>query len=223
MNTYPVLSAVVRRPLSLVLLWVWVLLVAAILLMGCSRVAPVVKIGLVGPFEGENRAIGYDAIYSARLAIRQANENGGVGGYRVALVALDDFGEPEIAAENAEALVIDPSVMAVLGHWLPETTRAADPIYKQAGLPFIAAGDPPFGPVSPALLSDDFRQAYAEVTPFDETAGPFAGSTYDALNLVLAAMAESAMRYGSIDRPGLDKALEQLKYEGLTGTVYQNN
>ena len=71
------------------------------LLSACNSVDPVVKIGLVAPFEGENRAIGYDAIYSARLAVREINAAGGIGGHRVALVALDDSSDTGLAQENA--------------------------------------------------------------------------------------------------------------------------
>ena len=53
-----------------------------LLLLGCASVRPVIKIGLVAPFEGRDRAIGYDAVYAARLAVRQANaqvtQHGGV-------------------------------------------------------------------------------------------------------------------------------------------------
>ena len=65
------------------------LLALALLAAGCASVDPVVKIGLVAPFEGRQRAVGYDAIYSARLAVREINAAGGVGGHRVVLVALD--------------------------------------------------------------------------------------------------------------------------------------
>ena len=82
---------------------VWLLFI--FLLSGCASVDPVVKIGLVAPFEGQNRAVGYDVIYSARLAVREINEAGGIGGYRVALVALDDSSDPTLAAQTAHALV----------------------------------------------------------------------------------------------------------------------
>ena len=77
-----------------------IFLVSVFLLSGCASVQPVVKVGLVGPFEGANRAVGYDVIYSARLAVREINEAGGIGGYRVALVALDDSGDPQLAQEG---------------------------------------------------------------------------------------------------------------------------
>ena len=187
----------------------------------CARVAPVVEIGLVAPFEGRHRPVGYDVIYSARLAIREANAAGGIGDYRVALVALDDFGDPEIASETAASLVIDPGVVAVVGHWLPETTTAAEPIYRAGNVPLVAAGREPLGAVDPASLPDDFLKAYADVTPFDEVAGPHARSGYDSINLILAAMAMAWQREGTIDRAGVASALSELTYEGLSGTVFQ--
>ncbi|MEW5989660.1 MAG: ABC transporter substrate-binding protein, partial [Chloroflexota bacterium] len=112
-----------------------------VLLTACGRTAPVVKIGLVGPFEGRYRPVGYDVIYSARLAIRESNLAGGIGPYRVALVALDDGGDAELAQATAASLVIDPAVVAVIGHWRPETTTAAAPVYQVAGLPFISTNE----------------------------------------------------------------------------------
>jgi ABC-type branched-subunit amino acid transport system substrate-binding protein len=188
---------------------------------GCASVAPVIKIGLVAPFEGRHRSVGYDVIYSARLAIREANASGGIGAYRVSLVALDDFGDSEIAPDTAASLVIDPGVVAAVGHWLPETTDAAETIYRASDLPFVAAGKTPLGAVDPASLPDDFRQAYAAVTPFDEEAGPYAQSGYDSINLILAAMAVAWQKNGTIDRQGVASALSELTYEGLTGPVSQ--
>ncbi|MCI0397820.1 MAG: ABC transporter substrate-binding protein [Chloroflexi bacterium] len=200
----------------------WGLLLAAFLLSGCGSVEPVVKIGLVAPFEGQHRPVGYDVIYSVRLAVRQVNGAGGVGRYRVGLVALDDSGDPELAADVATALAIDPAVMVVVGHWLTETTAAAGPVYTAAGLPFIATAGPPFGQVEPSLLPADFRQAYAGVTPFEETAGPYAGPAYDAINLALAALATAAGREEVIDRETVASVLPDLVYEGITGKVYSD-
>lgn len=190
-------------------------------LAGCAGVDPVVKIGLVGPFEGRRRALGYDVIYSARLAVREMNQAGGVAGYRVGLVSLDDSGDPELAAETAASLALDPAVVAVVGHWLPPTTAAATPVYAAAGLPFIAAGQKPFVAVAPDALPADFRAAYEAVTPFDETAGPYAAPAYDAFMLLRRALEEAKETAGTIDRQSVAKALSGLEYEGLTGVVYQ--
>ena len=197
--------------------WIMLALCCWSLINSCASVGPVVKIGIVGPFEGRNREIGYDVIYSARLAIREINESGGIGRYRVALVALDDFGDPEMARQTASAMVIDPGVVAVIGHWLPETTESAFPVYQRAKLPFVAAGNDDFGPSDPSLLPMEFQRAYAEVTPFDEAAGPYAGGAYDAIGLVLEAIESAAEIDGVINRDSVGRALNDRSYEGLTG------
>ena len=195
------------------------LVVAACFVSGCRQTPPVVKIGLVAPFEGRYRAVGYDAIYAARLGIREVNAGGGIGAYRVALVALDDSGEPDLAQQAAASLVVDSAVVAVIGHWRAETTEAALPLYRQANLPLVATGQAPFVAVAPATLPDAFRDAYAEVTPFDEKAGAYAGATYDALYLVLNAL-EVAEMEGEVSRRGVEAALDGLQYEGMTGRVF---
>lgn len=194
-------------------------LVAA-LLAACASVDPVVKIGLVAPFEGRHRAIGYDAIYAARLAIREANAGGGIGSYRVALVALDDGGDPALAAQTAAALAVDAGVVAVVGHYLPGTTAAAAEVYARHGLPLLAAGVPPLA-ASDATLPDGFVAAYEDVSPFDETPGPFAGPTYDAFGLLWAALAQAEETGGQLTRASVQEALGGLEYRGVTGTVYQ--
>jgi branched-chain amino acid transport system substrate-binding protein len=188
--------------------------------VGCMGVDPVIKIGLVGPFVGENRDIGYDVIYSARLAVREINNNGGIDNHRVALVALDDFGDPEMAKKNAEALVADNGVVAVIGHWLPETTEIAAKVYKVNNLPFVSAGSEPFGSTDPSSLPNEFRESYQEVTPFDEVAGPFSGAGYDAAQLLFSAMALAVDESGVIDRLSVLAALDGLTEQGITGPVY---
>jgi len=197
------------------------LALAAALLAGCASVGPVVKIGLVAPFEGRDRAVGYDAIYAARLAVREVNARGGIDGTRVALVALDDRGDPALATQTAAALVVDPGVVAVVGHYLPATTAAATDIYAKAGLPLLVAGVPPFAAADPAALPPDFVAAYEAVTPFDETPGPYAGPTYDAFGLLWAALAQAKESGGELSRASIQQALRGLEYQGVTGTVYQ--
>ncbi|MCD4738967.1 MAG: ABC transporter substrate-binding protein, partial [Anaerolineae bacterium] len=99
-----------------------------------------VKIGLVAPFEGRYRYISYDAIYAARLAVREINAQGGVGGHYLELVAYDDRGSPELARVAARNLAVDPAVVAVIGHYRQESTAAAQELYIAAQLPLLAVG-----------------------------------------------------------------------------------
>lgn len=197
------------------------LLCLALALAGCRRVDPVIKIGLVAPFEGGQRAVGYDVIYSARLAVRQANQGEGLNGYRVGLVALDDGGDAELARQAAASLAADPAVVAVIGHWGPATTAAAAPVYAAAGLPFLDSRQERFAPVDPAGLSRDFRDAYAAVTPFDEQAGPYAGPAYEGAGLLLEAVAQVTAAGEVPDRANLMAALENLADRGITRDTIQ--
>jgi len=187
---------------------------------GCNSVSPVVKIGLVGPFEGKHRDIGYDVIYSERMAVREVNRRGGIGDYRLALVALDDFGDPSSAKGMAASLAADEAVMVVIGHWLPETSQLATLVYKEQGLPIILAGEAPFGPNDPTSLPPGFTAAYSEITPFDEVAGPYAAAGYDALYLAVSALDLVQQQDGIISRERVGEVLDGLVYDGITGPVY---
>ena len=212
--------SVIRIPFFLLPITVYGLLIT-VFLTACASVQPVVKIGLVAPFEGAQRELGYDAIYAARLAVREINEAGGIGGYRVALVALDDRGDVALAEDTAVSLTVGPDVVAVSGHGLAETTAVAQPIYAAADLPLLPLGNSPFTPQDPALLPTEFHTAYNAVTPFDETAGPYAAATYDAMQLLFQAMVAGEDATGIIDRDSVTNSLAALKYDGLVGTVYQ--
>ena len=110
-----------------------------IVLAACAPSArPAVKIGLVAPFVGRYREIGEEVVYAVRLAVREANEAGGVHGYSIELMAYDDEGDPELAAEQARKLAIDPQVVGAVGHWLDATTLAAAPVYAASGITLLA-------------------------------------------------------------------------------------
>ena len=115
-----------------------------VLLVACSlpgSVKPTVKIGLSAPFEGLHRDLGYEALHAVRLAVRQRNDAGGLGGrYLVELVALNDFNEAEEAVVQARKMAVDPGVMGVLGGWSPVAAQAAVPEYKRLGLAFLSHG-----------------------------------------------------------------------------------
>ncbi len=115
------------------------LLAGSLLLGGCLPPAQprVIKIALVAPFEGRDRAIGYDAIYGARLAVQEFNAAGGI---QLELVSYDDRGEVELAQTLARDVSADPEVMAVIGNFRPATTEAAAPIYAEAGVALVSVG-----------------------------------------------------------------------------------
>ncbi len=118
--------------------------------LGIRGTRPIVKIGLVAPFEGRYRSLGYEALYAARWAVRQRNEAGGVAGYMVELVALDDGDDPDSSALQASNFAVDRDVMGVVGPFSSAAVLATVPRYHELGLAMVTPATCP----SPAALMD---------------------------------------------------------------------
>ena len=108
-------------------------LLVAIVVAGCQRQSPVVKIGFAAPLTGDQAPTGQDMLNGAKLAVEQAAARGEIlPGYRLELVALDDQRNPTQAVSVAKKLVSDPDVVAVVGHLNSSCTMPASAIYHQA-------------------------------------------------------------------------------------------
>ncbi|NOZ27729.1 MAG: ABC transporter substrate-binding protein [Chloroflexi bacterium] len=155
------------------------LVLISLLLAGCTlprSTPPIIKIGMIAPFEGLYRPRGYAALYAVKLALRERNAAGGVAGYGVMLVALNDDGDPEEAALQARKLAVDPDVMGVIGPFSRTTAAAAAPLLAEAGLAWIAPVSVPDGVVQAypnafRLFASDQALAEALVTWARETPG----------------------------------------------------
>jgi ABC-type branched-subunit amino acid transport system substrate-binding protein len=121
-----------------------ILLLSAIcyLLSACAMpgdAAPIVKIGVIAPFEGAGRPLGYAVLPAIKAAAAEANAGGALGQYKVLVVAFNDDLHGPAAAAQAQALAQDPEVLAVVGPWTAETAAAAAPILAEAGIPVLVA------------------------------------------------------------------------------------
>jgi ABC-type branched-subunit amino acid transport system substrate-binding protein len=114
------------------------------LLSACAMpgdAAPVVKIGVIAPFEGAGRPLGYAVLPAIKAAVDEANASGELGRHQVLVVAFNDDLHGPTAAAQAKALALDPEVLAVVGPWTTETAAAAAPILAEAGLLALSATD----------------------------------------------------------------------------------
>lgn len=136
--------------------WLCALLLLAV--GGCAvpgGTKPIVKVGLVAPFEGLYRPLGYEVLYAVKLAIRERNASGGVAGYMVELVALNDDNEPATAAQRAREMIVDPDVVGVVGHFSGPTTLAALEEYRRAGLALVTSAA-----AANAMTDDGYPNVY---------------------------------------------------------------
>ena len=131
---------------------------------------PMVKIGLAAPFEGLDRPLGYEALAGVKLALAERNAVGGVGGYQVDLVALNDFGEPNEARLQAKEFAADPAVLGVITGWTGETAQLVLPTYGQLGLavavPWSVFPDLADRESGVVLVAADAQQAFGVLTDF---------------------------------------------------------
>lgn len=102
----------------------------------CSTL-PVIKVGLVAPFEGRYRSLGYEVLPAVKQAVRERNAAGGVAGYMVELVALNDGSDPESRRFLASKFAVDERVMGVVGPFSEDSLYQAAPAYQELDLPLI--------------------------------------------------------------------------------------
>ena len=95
---------------------------------------------------------------------------GGVGGYMVELVALNDSDQPLEAAAQALEFAADPAVLGVITGWRQAVAAAALPAYRQAGVAVVVPWtvpadlvDPSHGVVLLAADSDRVVRAAADL------------------------------------------------------------
>mgnify|MGYP005842888133 FL=1 len=135
-----------RRPAPTLARWLTALILCGMLpavLTSCyagSVWKGSVKIGLVVPFYGYDSGSANAAYYGTKLALQERNENGGIGGRWVELVALDDQNSHDVAARRAREIALDPGVLGAIGHLSSDSALGAAPVYREAGLGAISLG-----------------------------------------------------------------------------------
>lgn len=98
------------------------------------------KIGLAAPLTGASAQDGESIKKGAELAIKLANEAGGIDGKKLALAAEDDKGDPKEATTVANKLASNKSILAVVGHFNSSATLAGAPVYNKSKVVEISPG-----------------------------------------------------------------------------------
>ena len=149
----------------------------AVGLLGSSMFAPAIlrsahaedktlAIGMTFPLTG-TLALQAGQVRDAVLyAIAEANEKGGVGGYKFRDLSFDDASpttgqyDPALAATNARKLLQDSAVIAAVGPLNSGSAKAASPIYSQGGMATISGSA-----TNPDLTDPKFAQLYHPASP----------------------------------------------------------
>lgn len=87
---------------------------------------------------GPARALGIGMRLGLRAAFSEVNRKGGVHGRLLQLESLDDRYEPEAAIANTRTLIEQNNVFALIGAVGTPTSKSAQPVATEAGIPYIA-------------------------------------------------------------------------------------
>jgi branched-chain amino acid transport system substrate-binding protein len=138
-------------------------LAAASAIGGRARAADakVIRIGINMPFTG-SEAEGANLVKDgAVMAMDEINAKGGVGGYKLEAILLDDGTstsggyDPAQAATNARKMVTDPTVLAAIGPYNSGSGKAMSPILSAASLAIVTPSS-----TNPDLTDPKFAQIY---------------------------------------------------------------
>ena len=98
-----------------------------------------VKIGFNVPLTGFAAADGKSALNGAKLAVKQANQAGGINGKMIQLVIYDDQASPKQAVPISNKLIEKDKVVAAISGSYSGATRAAAGVFQSAEIPYISA------------------------------------------------------------------------------------
>jgi branched-chain amino acid transport system substrate-binding protein len=123
-------------------------------------------IGYAGPLTGSQAAVGIDLWRGAEMAALHYNQQGGVLGYKLVILPMDDQADGEVAQGVAQELV-SQRVTAVVGHYSSGATMPASSIYAAAGILQVTTMAS-----NPAISQQGFS-TFFRVCPVDSVQGPF--------------------------------------------------
>ncbi len=86
---------------------------------------------------GSNLNVAQEILRGVAQAQDEVNRHGGINGFLLRVVIVNDENDPEIARKIAAELVKNSQILGVVGHNASSASLAAAPVYQQAGLVMI--------------------------------------------------------------------------------------
>ena len=108
---------------------------------GSSGSGPI-KIAVVDAQSGQDSSLGHWEYDGVKLAVRQANAHGGIGGRKIVLTLFDDQGDPTVTTDIAHKIA-SAGYVAVFGAAESADSIAMAPVLQRAKIPAITSGQSP--------------------------------------------------------------------------------
>lgn len=174
--------------------------------------------GQSAAFKGPAAALGLGMRQGILAAFEEANAAGGVNGRKLELVSYNDGYEPNKAIENTKRLIQEDKVFALIGEVGTPTSKAAQPIATDAGVPFI-------GPFTGAeFLRNPYKRTVVNVRAsyYQETEAMVERLVAD-LGVTRIAILYQDDSYGRAGLAGVELALDKRGMELVAQGTYKRN
>jgi branched-chain amino acid transport system substrate-binding protein len=183
------------------------------------------KLGVTLPLSGGSAADGQPTMKGAQLAVDQANEAGGIGGYMLELLPLDHavngkYNEQQ-GAQDMQTFAGDAAVFGVVGPYNSAVAKVQIPISNEAGLVQCSPANTNESLTKPEFGALDYRKSFPErinyirVAATDDIQGPaMATYAFDKMGLKNLLIVDDVTTFGKGVADNFQK-----KWEELGGTV----
>jgi len=192
---------------------------------GAAGAKGTLKVGVTLPLSGGAAADGQPTLKGAQLAVDQANEKGGIGGYKLEILPLDHavngkYNEQQ-GAQDMQTLVGDAAVIGVMGPYNSAVAKVEIPISNDAGLLQCSPANTNEALTKPEFGALDYRKNfpdrinYIRVAATDDIQGPaMAVYAFNTLHLKNLLIVDDVTTFGKGVADNFQK-----KWEDLGGTV----
>lgn len=119
-----------------------ILMILVIFLSGCSNknqqiAKDEIVIASANPMTGNFSDSGQMKVKAIQLAFDEVNRAGGINGKQLKLVVGDDASSPKESHKLATKMAVDPTILAVIGHWNSANMIETRNVYNGAGIPVL--------------------------------------------------------------------------------------
>ncbi len=163
-------------------------------------------------------ALGLGMRQGLQAAFNEVNEQGGVHGRRIELLSLNDGYEPDRAIANTRQLIEKDKVFALIGAVGTPTSKAAQPLAKDAGVPFIG----PFTGAGFLRDPDNTHVVNVRATYDQETEAWIKHLTEDLDSQRIAILYQDDS-FGRVGLAGVKKAMEKRQLSLVAEGTYARN
>ncbi len=156
------------------------------------------KIGVIAPLSGDLSALGLGIKNGVDLAIRQANEQNKIPGWKLELAAEDDQATANVGAQAASKLSSEAEVVGVVGTLNSSVAEQVAPVLCSANIVMVSPANTGVALTGRDNLANQQRKysCYYRVATTDDVQGPFAAQYLLGAGLKKVAIVHDKKTYG---------------------------